>query len=58
MPVLEGINSNYIKSLILGNYQIVLYQVKAQMGFFISPKVNMSAWAFMHRIEHICVGYY
>ena len=41
MPVLEGIISNYIKSLILGNHQIVLYQVKAHQGFLFPPKVNM-----------------
>ena len=46
MPVLEGIISNYIKSLILGNHQIVLYQVKAHQGFFVSPKVNMGIGHF------------
>ena len=58
MPVLEGIISNYIKSLILGNHQIVLYQVKVHLGFYHFPQSEYGHWAFIHRIEHICVGYY
>ena len=53
MPVLEGIISNYIKSLILGNYQIVLYQVKAHLGFSISSKVNMGSIGHFY-IVHVC----
>ena len=58
MTVMEGIISNYIKSLILGNHQIVLYQVKVHLGFFRFPQSEYGHWAFIHRIEHISVGYY